>query len=228
MTTKPLDTRSTWNRSRSQTAKSRAASIWNSCRMARYTRPEFWLSAGWETVKAAGWQAPLYWQRDASDETRLASLHAEGLDWDCPRYSMCRCATSAFSKPMPLHAGEVADSQRKRNGNASRANRRLRRKSSRYREAASRNCELRASSNSSGTVGNGRPALTPAIRDTSPSLGRWANTTASLCPARWFCAEGPASHPRIMCGRPIATSFNRRLGGSSLAYVWRSKEFQSA
>ncbi|MGA2584564.1 MAG: ergothioneine biosynthesis protein EgtB [Tepidisphaeraceae bacterium] len=32
-----------------------------------YTRPEFWLSAGWETVKAAGWQAPLYWQRDASD-----------------------------------------------------------------------------------------------------------------------------------------------------------------
>ena len=34
-----------------------------------YTRPEFWLSAGWETVKGAGWQAPLYWQRDASDET---------------------------------------------------------------------------------------------------------------------------------------------------------------
>ena len=34
-----------------------------------YTRPEFWLSAGWETVKNTGWQAPLYWQRDASDAT---------------------------------------------------------------------------------------------------------------------------------------------------------------
>ena len=43
---------------------------------------------------------------------------------DCPRYSMCRYVTSAFSKPMPLHAGGVADFQRKRNGNASRANRR--------------------------------------------------------------------------------------------------------
>jgi ergothioneine biosynthesis protein EgtB len=34
-----------------------------------YTRPEFWLSEGWGMVKQAGWQAPLYWQRDASDET---------------------------------------------------------------------------------------------------------------------------------------------------------------
>ena len=28
-----------------------------------YTRPELWLSAGWETVVARGWQAPLYWER---------------------------------------------------------------------------------------------------------------------------------------------------------------------
>jgi len=34
-----------------------------------YGRPEFWLSAGWETVKGKGWQAPLYWQRDAGDKT---------------------------------------------------------------------------------------------------------------------------------------------------------------
>lgn len=32
-----------------------------------YTRPDFWLSAAWETVKSAGWQAPLYWQQDADD-----------------------------------------------------------------------------------------------------------------------------------------------------------------
>jgi ergothioneine biosynthesis protein EgtB len=27
-----------------------------------YTRPEFWLSDGWDTVQKQGWQAPLYWQ----------------------------------------------------------------------------------------------------------------------------------------------------------------------
>jgi ergothioneine biosynthesis protein EgtB len=32
-----------------------------------YGRPELWLSAGWDAVKANGWQAPLYWtERDGS------------------------------------------------------------------------------------------------------------------------------------------------------------------
>jgi ergothioneine biosynthesis protein EgtB len=34
-----------------------------------YTRPELWLSDGWETVRLAGWEAPLYWERDSGDET---------------------------------------------------------------------------------------------------------------------------------------------------------------
>ena len=29
-----------------------------------YRRPEFWLSDGWATVTARGWEAPSYWQRD--------------------------------------------------------------------------------------------------------------------------------------------------------------------
>jgi ergothioneine biosynthesis protein EgtB len=29
-----------------------------------YTRPEFWLSDGWATVREQGWQAPLYWAHD--------------------------------------------------------------------------------------------------------------------------------------------------------------------
>ncbi|MCH7609050.1 MAG: ergothioneine biosynthesis protein EgtB [Chloroflexi bacterium] len=28
-----------------------------------YTRPDLWLSAGWGTVQAEGWEAPLYWER---------------------------------------------------------------------------------------------------------------------------------------------------------------------
>ena len=34
-----------------------------------YARPEFWLSEGWEAVRKQGWQAPLYWERDAADST---------------------------------------------------------------------------------------------------------------------------------------------------------------
>jgi ergothioneine biosynthesis protein EgtB len=34
-----------------------------------YTRPDVWLSDGWEIVKQAKWKAPLYWERDPSDST---------------------------------------------------------------------------------------------------------------------------------------------------------------
>ena len=42
-----------------------------------YTRPELWLSEGWSTMRAAGWQAPLYWQRDSNTETgwTIYTLH---------------------------------------------------------------------------------------------------------------------------------------------------------
>jgi len=32
-----------------------------------YDHPEFWLSAGWDTVKAQGWRSPLYWARTDSE-----------------------------------------------------------------------------------------------------------------------------------------------------------------
>src|SRR5579863_1734308 len=34
-----------------------------------YARSELWLSEGWDNVKRAAWQAPLYWRRDAGDKT---------------------------------------------------------------------------------------------------------------------------------------------------------------
>jgi ergothioneine biosynthesis protein EgtB len=34
-----------------------------------YMRPELWLSDGWDSVQQAGWEAPLYWERDPSDAT---------------------------------------------------------------------------------------------------------------------------------------------------------------
>ena len=42
-----------------------------------YTRPELWLSEGWTTQRAAGWQAPLYWHPDAATHSgwSLYTLH---------------------------------------------------------------------------------------------------------------------------------------------------------
>lgn len=42
-----------------------------------YTRAELWLSEGWSTMRAAGWQAPLYWCRDnaASSGWKVYTLH---------------------------------------------------------------------------------------------------------------------------------------------------------
>ncbi len=42
-----------------------------------YGRPELWLSEGWTHLRAEGWQAPLYWQRDAAADGgwRVYTLH---------------------------------------------------------------------------------------------------------------------------------------------------------
>jgi ergothioneine biosynthesis protein EgtB len=41
-----------------------------------YRRPELWLSAGWDTVKAEGWKAPLYW-RQQNDAWLVYTLYGE-------------------------------------------------------------------------------------------------------------------------------------------------------
>ena len=49
-----------------------------------YGRPELWLSIGWDTVVARGWQAPLFWQRDGK-RWRQFTLHGmTDIDVDAP------------------------------------------------------------------------------------------------------------------------------------------------
>src|ERR1700735_2298903 len=45
-----------------------------------YARPELWLSEGWDNVKRASWQAPLYWRRDAGDKTGWRGFQLAGWD----------------------------------------------------------------------------------------------------------------------------------------------------
>lgn len=49
-----------------------------------YARPELWLSDGWDACRAHGWDAPLYWVRDA-DRWRVFTLHGlEEIDLEQP------------------------------------------------------------------------------------------------------------------------------------------------
>jgi len=68
-----------------------------------YTRPEFWLSEGWDNVKRAGWQAPLYWRRDAGDKTgwrvfTLRGWHALSTLLDTPVCHISFFEADAFAR----------------------------------------------------------------------------------------------------------------------------------
>jgi ergothioneine biosynthesis protein EgtB len=98
-----------------------------------YTRPEFWLSAGWETVKSTGWQAPLYWEQNANDQAnwRVFTLrgwvslsvlldtpvcHISFFEADAfARWRGCRLATEAewecAARELPLQ-GNLLDAGR--------------------------------------------------------------------------------------------------------------------
>ena len=47
-----------------------------------YSRPEFWLSDGWATVQAEGWDAPGYWRReDGTGDARADAASAVDGEW---------------------------------------------------------------------------------------------------------------------------------------------------
>ncbi len=56
-----------------------------------YSRPELWLSEGWTTVRAEGWQAPLYWQRDETTQSgwRIYTLHGFAALEDLSETPVC-------------------------------------------------------------------------------------------------------------------------------------------
>jgi ergothioneine biosynthesis protein EgtB len=92
-----------------------------------YTRPELWLSLGWDTVQARGWRAPLYWRaEDGAARYSTFTLHGRvPVDVDAPvthvsffeadayaRWANARLPTEqeweAIASTMPI-AGHFAD-----------------------------------------------------------------------------------------------------------------------
>lgn len=44
-----------------------------------YSRPELWLSEGWDTMRAQAWAAPLYWQRDSATRSGWSIFTLDGM-----------------------------------------------------------------------------------------------------------------------------------------------------
>ncbi|MBN9660570.1 MAG: ergothioneine biosynthesis protein EgtB [Acidobacteria bacterium] len=68
-----------------------------------YSRPEFWLSEGWDAVNTQGWEAPLYWERDTTDETgwrvfTLRGWHSLGGLLDTPVCHVSHFEADAFAR----------------------------------------------------------------------------------------------------------------------------------
>jgi ergothioneine biosynthesis protein EgtB len=92
-----------------------------------YSRAEFWLSEGWETVSNQCWQAPLYWERDATNGTgwhvfTLRGWHSLSALLDTPVCHVSYFEADAFARwrgcRLPTEAEwEVAASGRAPRGN---------------------------------------------------------------------------------------------------------------
>ncbi len=73
-----------------------------------YSRPELWLSEGWTTMRAAGWQAPFYWTRDSAAGSGWAvyTLHGfQPLDalLETPVCHLSYFEADAFARWSALH-----------------------------------------------------------------------------------------------------------------------------
>jgi ergothioneine biosynthesis protein EgtB len=63
-----------------------------------YARPELWLSEGWATVCANGWDAPLYWSRDDGGWRRFTLYGIEDVSSDDPVTHVSYFEADAFAR----------------------------------------------------------------------------------------------------------------------------------
>src|SRR5262249_49070729 len=92
-----------------------------------YTRPEYWLSQGWGLVSNEGWQGPLYWERDATDETgwqvfTLRGWHSLSALLDTPVCHVSYFEADAFARWRGCRLPTEAEWEVAANGRAPRGN----------------------------------------------------------------------------------------------------------
>jgi ergothioneine biosynthesis protein EgtB len=63
-----------------------------------YHRPELWLSNGWATVRAADWEAPIYWDRTSDGWTEFTLAGQNALDPSAPVTHVSFYEADAFAR----------------------------------------------------------------------------------------------------------------------------------
>ncbi len=63
-----------------------------------YARPELWLADGWATVRAEGWDAPLYWRRDGDGWTSLGLTGRAPVDPALPVRHLSYYEADAYAR----------------------------------------------------------------------------------------------------------------------------------
>ena len=63
-----------------------------------YSRPELWLSDGWNTVKARGWNAPLYWEKSGSEWHHFTCAGMRKVDENEPVCHVSYYEADAFAR----------------------------------------------------------------------------------------------------------------------------------
>ena len=186
-----------------------------------YTRSKFWLSEGWETLKQTGWQAPLYWECDASDETgwRVFTLRGWCGLYDLLDTPVCHISlfeADAFARWRGCRLPTEAEWECARTSTTAR-------KSPRHREVAScdgERCGCRPTFR--GLLGVDRQRLYRVSRIQAPSCALGEYNRKFMCGQmvlRGGSCVTRANHVR----RPMAIFFSRRRGGSSPESVWQPK-----
>ncbi len=92
-----------------------------------YVRSELWLSDGWDSVQQAGWEAPLYWERDSADATGWRVFTLRGWHGLADLLDTAVCHVSLFEADalarwrgcrLPTEAEwEAAANRQRRHGN---------------------------------------------------------------------------------------------------------------
>ena len=177
-----------------------------------YTGLELWLSEGWDNVKRASWQAPLYRRRDAGDKTgwrvfTVAGWHGLSALVDTPV-----CHISCFEADA-LHVGGVAASDSggagiRRESDNGRGNLA---ETGRLHPAAARGAGL---SNCFAIAGNGRASAYTGYPGYKPLPVRLANTWQVHVRLNDSPRGDRVSLLRVTFGRPIEISFHRQPDGS--------------
>ena len=155
-----------------------------------YTTPTLWLSDGWATVEAEGWNAPGYWRQV---DGAWCAMTLGGLRPVEPAQPVCHVSyyeADAFAR----WAGKDLPSEAEW-------------------EVAAKAARLPMRS---AWFGNGRAAPIRLIRVTKRLPARLASTTANSWSTRWYCAVDRWRRPPGIRARPTAISFTRRRAGNSL------------